>query len=400
MPRPHQLDPSLGILTASSNGFPSGAAQSSILLSGILIKEWSCPLKWIIAPIYVVIICISRMYLGLHFPLDIIGGLGIGALLLMLYLYSPSLQRLNIQTLKKGLFIFMSSSNIALLAIDPTVFSNEYIEVSVPEQQPLHDSLIIQSSKDKNYTDWTDKEDRSLYKIIRIATGILEDPPFLVYGKESFENETPYTWLVVPFEKKSNIFSRYFQQLKAAWRLIVQPHKTSEDALTRQVDFFQNRFYEFQKIEPEPSIEKSDDPFCNDKVIENQLLYEGKTVNVLYDYRPIGPTHILIVPKAHRDNFRQLTEEEYLEAAKLSRFVVQKLRETNEIHAVYHLHKTGSDAGQSVKHFHWHLIIADNSRDDLFNRLKFLWRMTFGSSPLSQNELQNRVEYYRNIFNS
>jgi PAP2 superfamily. len=39
-PRPFHLDPSLAVIQVNRYGFPSGAAQTVILLSGILLNHW------------------------------------------------------------------------------------------------------------------------------------------------------------------------------------------------------------------------------------------------------------------------------------------------------------------------------------------------------------------------
>jgi len=86
-PRPFHLDPTLGIIQVTGLGFPSGAAQTVILLSGILITYWRTYWKWAIGFAYLVLISFSRIYLGIHFPSDILGGWLIGFFLWSVYRY-------------------------------------------------------------------------------------------------------------------------------------------------------------------------------------------------------------------------------------------------------------------------------------------------------------------------
>ncbi len=64
-------------LLVSGNGFPSGhtavATALALTLAPHLPKHWRwVPLLWIVA------VALSRLYLGVHAPLDIVGGFGIG----------------------------------------------------------------------------------------------------------------------------------------------------------------------------------------------------------------------------------------------------------------------------------------------------------------------------------
>ncbi len=96
-PRPYQIDSGLGLLQTSggSFGFPSGAATNVILLSGILICAWRSPWRWVVAFIYVSLISLSRIYLGMHFPIDILGGWALGFLLWLVYVYLfPLIERM------------------------------------------------------------------------------------------------------------------------------------------------------------------------------------------------------------------------------------------------------------------------------------------------------------------
>lgn len=82
-PRPFALDPSVArgeaVATAPGAGFPSGHVQGSTTFWGYLALQVRRPGIWAAAVVIVVLIALSRLYLGVHVPLDVVGGLLIGA---------------------------------------------------------------------------------------------------------------------------------------------------------------------------------------------------------------------------------------------------------------------------------------------------------------------------------
>lgn len=82
-PRPYEFDPRvLQLDSAGGGGLPSGHTQSAVVIWGFLAlwvrKRWTT----ILAVAAMVLVPLSRLYLGMHFPTDLLGGYLLGGLLL------------------------------------------------------------------------------------------------------------------------------------------------------------------------------------------------------------------------------------------------------------------------------------------------------------------------------
>jgi hypothetical protein len=84
-PRPFNLDPSVGRAYEGSYGIPSGHAQNSLVF-WMLIASWGKrKILYGGAVLLTLLIGLSRLYLGLHFPTDLFAGWFLGILILGIY---------------------------------------------------------------------------------------------------------------------------------------------------------------------------------------------------------------------------------------------------------------------------------------------------------------------------
>ncbi len=85
-PRPYWVRDVINLSTESSYGIPSTHASNTLAVWGFLSYRLKRRWLWISAIVLVLLIGISRLYLGVHFPHDVVGGWLLGAALLYLIL--------------------------------------------------------------------------------------------------------------------------------------------------------------------------------------------------------------------------------------------------------------------------------------------------------------------------
>jgi len=85
-PRPFQYDPRVQmIVQVSSGGFPSGHTQGALTVWGYLYRQIKDGWFRLAACLLILLIPLSRLYLGVHFPVDLVGGYFLGLLSLIIF---------------------------------------------------------------------------------------------------------------------------------------------------------------------------------------------------------------------------------------------------------------------------------------------------------------------------
>jgi membrane-associated phospholipid phosphatase len=88
LPRPFQCDRRVRQLSdASGYGLPSGHTAGTAVLWGYLATQLRKGWMWALAVVLTVLVGLSRVYLGVHFPFSIVGGLAVAAVSIALYLW-------------------------------------------------------------------------------------------------------------------------------------------------------------------------------------------------------------------------------------------------------------------------------------------------------------------------
>ncbi len=86
-PRPYQYNITVWAYSeVGMGGFPSGHTQNAVVVWGYLAAQIRRKWAWVVAGLLMVLVPLSRLYLGVHFPHDLLGGYVIGIIVLLLFL--------------------------------------------------------------------------------------------------------------------------------------------------------------------------------------------------------------------------------------------------------------------------------------------------------------------------
>ncbi|MFQ9985549.1 MAG: HIT family protein [Lachnospiraceae bacterium] len=98
--------------------------------------------------------------------------------------------------------------------------------------------------------------------------------------------------------------------------------------------------------------------FCKiaNGMIPSATLYEDEEFRVILDLNPAARGHALILPKEHAANIYELSEHAASEVFVLAKKMAAKMTDALHCDGFNILQNNGEVAGQTVFHFHMHLI--------------------------------------------
>ncbi len=104
-PRPFDLDSRIGPDREIGYGIPSGHAQHTMVEWGLIANWIANPWFTALAVILIVLIGLSRIYLGVHFPTDVLAGWALAGLILLLHIRYAERVATRLATLALGVQI-------------------------------------------------------------------------------------------------------------------------------------------------------------------------------------------------------------------------------------------------------------------------------------------------------
>jgi len=90
--------------------------------------------------------------------------------------------------------------------------------------------------------------------------------------------------------------------------------------------------------------------------IPSRTIYEDENFKVILDASPASKGHALILPKEHYANIYEIDEDVLAKAARLAKTLAAHMTEVLSCDGFNLLQNNGEIAGQTVFHFHMHLI--------------------------------------------
>ena len=102
----------------------------------------------------------------------------------------------------------------------------------------------------------------------------------------------------------------------------------------------------------------SDCLFC--KIVAGEIpsnkVYEDEQCFAFYDIDPQAPTHFLVIPKAHIASAAEVTAENSGAVAHIFEVIAKVAKEQGLENGYRIISNVGEDAGQTVKHLHFHVL--------------------------------------------
>ena len=130
--------------------------------------------------------------------------------------------------------------------------------------------------------------------------------------------------------------------------------------------------------------------FCKlaNKDIPTNIIYEDEKFTVIMDASPATKGHALILPKNHAANIYELPDKDAADIFVLAKKMAKKMTEILQCDGFNIVQNNGEAAGQTVFHFHMHLIpryLNDGNQE----------KLTWNHADISAEEIEKIAEKLR-----
>ncbi len=139
-------------------------------------------------------------------------------------------------------------------------------------------------------------------------------------------------------------------------------------------------------------------PFCDEKVIKNQKLWETDTEYVFYNIRKTNRGRCLVVPKRHVENIRELNAGEVSSLFQTVQTASKVLSKYLKPDGINYGFNEGRYVGQMVNHFHFHIL--PRFKNDPVLKYHLFHGDPKHKNDLNPKELNKLVTEFREVFNN
>jgi len=135
-------------------------------------------------------------------------------------------------------------------------------------------------------------------------------------------------------------------------------------------------------------------PFCDQAILQKQMILEGKEAVVLYCLTPLTEGNVLVIPKRHVEGFENLSSSEMEEIRSMIAQLPLAFQKTYGTKDYFIMQKNGLLAGQSESHLHFHVFPTAVPIQQIFIKsLKPLSALTDDEMDLRCKELKLHIEH-------
>jgi len=138
--------------------------------------------------------------------------------------------------------------------------------------------------------------------------------------------------------------------------------------------------------------------FCNikDRKAEAEIIFEDEYVLAFLDIQPVNYGHTLVIPKLHYDNFLTVPKDELDKLIHATKFIAGVVKRSLNADGFNVISNNGNPAGQSVYHFHFHIIPRFNKDFTLKPTTKI-----YGSGTMQEygSQIRSLISKYKDIYN-
>jgi len=138
--------------------------------------------------------------------------------------------------------------------------------------------------------------------------------------------------------------------------------------------------------------------FCEikNRNAEAEILFEDEHIIAFLDIQPVNYGHTLVITKNHYDNFLTVPKDELNRLMLATQFIAGAVKRSMNADGFNIISNNGNSAGQSVYHFHFHIIPRFNHD---FNLKPAVKSYSTGSMKEYADQVRTFISKYKDIYN-